>query len=148
MDKGIFKTSKWSISSVFIFRNVKMKIVRSKFPKTIWWHFITSQSIWIELENPYKPEALNDRKDWLTDYLLSDWLTCLTDWFDRLTFHFFLKVRGRNCYRSNLHSVKGNIRTYLLLFAHSAFWNKRNNDLLSFAHSHFSLFCFPLLYQY
>ena len=30
--------------------------------------------------------------------------------------------------------VKDNIRTYFLLFAHSAFLNKRNNNFLSFAH--------------
>ena len=30
--------------------------------------------------------------------------------------------------------IKGNIRTYFLLFAHSAFWNKGNNDFLSSTH--------------
>ena len=48
-----------------------------------------------------------------------------------------------------LRLLKGIIRTYLLLFSHSAFSNKRNNDFLSFARGLSSLFfCFPLLYQY
>ena len=34
----------------------------------------------------------------------------------------------------NKRAFKDNIRTYLVLFAFSAFWNKRNNNFLSFAH--------------
>ena len=51
-------------------------------------------------------------------------------------------------YDDKSNHFKGNIRTYLLLFAYSAFWNKRNNNFLSFARGTLSFFCFPLLYQY